>query len=288
MCRLFAQVSPHPASAREHLVDSPFSLLKQSDFDKTKLQAEGWGIAYIGNHSRPKVSKSAGPAFKEAARFKRAASRAKASVIIGHIRAACDPRGIAVDKLISLENSQPYTHGRLIFTHNGMLEIPDEVARNLGPYRKRIKGNSDSLVYFWQFIKFYETTGSVKAAFQACIQENWALWRECRSRYPKKKAPYTSLNAMVTDGRELHVLAHCASPGMHTISSCTPGLPWGVMNFSRRGDRLLVASENLDRKRWTRLSKSEILSAEIRDGRLKVRRTRFKLSQVKRGRFSSS
>jgi hypothetical protein len=31
MCRLFAQVSPKPAGARDLLVDSPFSLLRQSD-----------------------------------------------------------------------------------------------------------------------------------------------------------------------------------------------------------------------------------------------------------------
>jgi glutamine amidotransferase len=276
MCRLFAQISPTPAGASRFLVDSEFSLLNQSNFVKSNLQKDGWGIAHFGNDGKPVVSKSPRPAFEEPAEF-RAAARARSRVVLGHIRAASNPRGIARGRLINLENTQPFTDGRWVFAHNGTLEIPDEVARRLGPLRRHLRSLNDSEVYFWQFIKHLERTGEPAAALRECIREDWDLWRKCRQHYPEKKTPYTSLNALVSDGRRLYAVCHAVRRGRADCAVCTPSQPWSVMSFARRGEKLLIGSENLDRGSWTRLVQPEILSVSLSAGGLKVKRERLEV-----------
>jgi len=277
MCRLFAQISPQPQSAREFLVDSEFSLLRQSNFNKKNLQKDGWGLAFFGNKNRIKVFKSLKPVFKEAERFKRLASENESRVIIGHLRAASNPRGIPLKKLISLDNTQPYTDGRWAFAHNGTLQIPDEVAKHLGPLRKNIKALNDSEVYFWQFIKFQRLYKDPARALRACIQETWGIWEDCKSRYPQKKTPYTSLNALLSDGTRLYAMNHFVSRGMASYGNCNPTQPWSVMSLAQRGSRIIAASENLDQGPWTRLVQPEILSVEIKGRGLAVKRRRFEI-----------
>src|SRR5437879_2589658 len=126
MCRLFAQVAPQTASARDVLADSDFSLLKQSDADPKNPQKDGWGLAWFGPEGKPHVVKSGRPASEERARFIAAAGEARSSVVLGHIRAAS--KGIAIDDA----HAQPFTGEGWVFTHNGTLFIHEEVAAALG------------------------------------------------------------------------------------------------------------------------------------------------------------
>src|SRR3569833_2900837 len=119
MCRLFAQVSTKPESARDLLVDSEFSLLRQADGDPKNPQKEGWG-----------------------------------------------------------------------FIHNGTLAIFKEVAEALGPRRARLKTDSDSEIYFQQFLKHLAVTKDPSRTFETYITENWTLRKDCRSRYPGMATPY--------------------------------------------------------------------------------------------------
>ena len=277
MCRLFAQISPTPASAEDFLVSSEFSLLKQSDFNKKNLQEDGWGIAYFGNKNEPVVSKSSEAIFKEKEKFARAAHAVRAKVVIGHIRAASNPRGIAKDKLINMENSQPYTDGRWIFAHNGTLQIPEEIAENLGALRKNVKSLNDSEVYFWQFIKHYGNTKDPAEALEACIRENWSVWERCKQKHPEKKTPYTSLNVLLSDGSGLYAFCHAVHQGLAGCGVRNPTQPWNIMSWTERQEpgaaqRLIAGSENLDRGLWTRFSQPELLSVEIRSGKLDINR----------------
>lgn len=280
MCRLFASISPKPQNARDLLVDSCFSILRQSNFNKNNLQKDGWGLAYFKGGEHPSIYKSPGPLYEESERFTRFASRTCSRVIIGHIRAASNPRGLPFKRLISMENTQPFTDGRWVFAHNGTLEIPLEVARRLGILRKKLKGFNDSEVYFWQFIKFQRAVKDVAEALKACVRENWEVWKSCRGRYPGKRAPYTSLNAVFTDGRRLYAFNHfldhiAASKGRWEAADralCAAGRPWSVMSFSRRKQRLVIASEDLDRGSWRRMRPPELICAEVRSGRLMVKR----------------
>lgn len=255
MCRLFAQVDPQAASARAFLADSEFSLLRQADADPKNPQKDGWGLAWFGSDGLPMVAKSGRSAPDERERFTTAADKARSSVVLGHIRAAS--KGIGIDE----RHAHPFSDEGWAFIHNGTLFIHREVAAALGPRRARLKTESDSEVYFQQFMKFRSEGASPSAAFEACIVENWRLWESCRSRYPELQSPYSSLNAIASDGNGIHALCHAAARGLAEHGVFHPDQPWSVMSYATRDGRFLLASEGVDGGDWTRLTPPETISA---------------------------
>lgn len=274
MCRLFAQLSVRPSNGSDLLVGSECSLYSQSHH-KGREQKDGWGLGYFSG-GRARIVKSPRAVFKEGPRFKAAAGKAVSRVVIGHLRAASNPRGLAQDSIMGLANTQPFTDGKWVFAHNGTINIPDEVLKSLGPYRRRVKGLNDSEVYFWLFRKHLDRTGSPAAALRACVEELWSLWRGCRARYPRVRAPYTGVNTLVSDGKTLTALCHYTLRGKRLTALCTPGQPWGVMSRSLRDGRLVVASEPMDRGPWMRFGDPEIFEAWVEGGRVRTRSTRFR------------
>lgn len=272
MCRLFAQVAPQAASAREFLADSGYSLLRQADLDPSNPQKDGWGLAWFDAGGAPSVVKSGRPANEERARFTDAADEARSAVVLGHIRAAS--KGIGIDEA----RAHPFSDEGWVFAHNGTLFIHQEVAAALGARRSRLKTDSDSEVYFQQFLKHLAASGDPSAAFEACVSENWRLWEECRARYPELAAPYSSLNAIASNGKGIHALCHAAQRGLAEHGVCHADQPWSVMSFATRGGRFLLASEGVDGGDWTRLSPPETLSAVPSANAVDVRRRRLSLS----------
>ncbi len=270
MCRLFAQVSPKAAGARDLLVDSPLSLLRQSDMAADNPQKDGWGMAWFGADGKPRVVKSARPASGDAQRFTAAADAAYSPVVLGHIRAASNPH-------LDDAHAHPFEDEGWAFIHNGTLTIQKEVAEALGPRRARLRTSSDTEVYFQQFLKHLAVAGDPSRAFEACVAENWALWADCKDRYPDAGAPYTSLNAVAADAAGVHVFCHAARVGLARHGLCHPDQPWSVMSYATRGGRFVVASEGVDGGDWTRLSPPELLSAVVVDGNVKVVRRVAKL-----------
>lgn len=271
MCRLFAQVSPKPAGARDLLVDSPFSLLKQSDMAPDNPQKDGWGMAWFGADGKPRVVKSARPAFEEPERFKAAADAAFAPVVLGHIRAASNPH---VDEA----HAHPFEDEGWAFIHNGTLTIWKEVAESLGPRQARLRSDSDSEAYLQLFLQQLERAKDPSAAFEGCIRAAWDLWPRVKHRYPDAATPYTSLNAVASDGRGIHALCHAARRGLADCGLCHPTQPWSVMSFASRGDRFVVASEGVDGGEWTRMTPPETLSAVSESGNITVARRRLILN----------
>ena len=255
MCRLFAQVAAQSASARDLLVDAEYSLLRQANADTANLQADGWGLAWFEPGGQAVVTKSGLSASAERQRFTAAADTANSKVILGHIRAAS--QGIGIDDA----RAHPFTDEGWVFMHNGTLFLRDEVAAELGPRRARLKTDSDSEVYFQQFLKHLALTKDPSAAFKACIVENWRLWETAEARRPELKAPYSSLNAIASNGRGIHALCHATSKGLATHGVCHTEQPWSVMSYSTRNGRFVLASEGVDRGDWTRLTPPETLSA---------------------------
>lgn len=265
MCRLFAQVSTKPESARDLLVDSEFSLLRQADGDPKNPQKDGWGVAWFGADGSPLVTKSGGSAVVEREAFARAADAARSSVVVGHLRAASNPT-------VNEAYAHPFEDEGWVFIHNGTLTIAEEVAEALGPRRSRLKTGSDSEIYFQQFLKHFAATKDPSRAFEACVAENWTLWQACRSAYPDAATPYTSLNAIAADGRGIHALCHASRRGLAECAVFTPGQPWSIMSFTTRGGRFILSSEGEDGGDWTRLSPPETISAVPMGSRIEVRR----------------
>jgi len=272
MCRLFAQVSTKPESARDLLVDSEFSLLRQADGDPKNPQKDGWGVAWFGADGRPRVTKSGRSAAIEREAFARAADEAKAPVVLGHLRAASNPN-------VNEAYAHPFEDEGWVFIHNGTLTISKEVAAELGPRRARLKTDSDSEIYFQQFLKHLAAEGGEPSrAFEACVAEDWRLWQDCRGRYPDAATPYTALNAIASDGRGIHGLCHASRRGMADCAIFTPGQPWGVMSFTTRGGRFVLSSEGEDGGEWTRLTPPETISAVPSGSRVEVRRRALTLT----------
>lgn len=269
MCRLFAQVSTKPESARDLLVDSEFSLLRQADGDPANPQKDGWGMAWFDAGGRPRVTKSGGSAAVEREAFARAAAAAVSPVVVGHLRAASNPH---VDR----EHAHPFEDEGWVFIHNGTLTIWKEVAAALGPRAGRLKTDSDSEIYFQQFLKHLAKTGDPSLAFEACVAENWRLWESCRGRYPDASTPYTSLNAIASEGRGIHALCHASRRGLAASGVFHPGQPWSVMSFTARGGRFVLSSEGEDGGDWTRLEPPETISAVPTGSRIDVRRRALK------------
>lgn len=268
MCRLFAQIAPHPEGARDLLVDADFSLLHQADGDAKNPQKDGWGMAWFGADGRPRVTKSGGSAAVERERFARAAGEAVSPVVLGHLRAASNPH-------LDDSHAHPFEDEGWVFIHNGTLTIADEVREALGPRKARVKTNSDSEVYFQQFLKHLAACGDPARAFELCVEENWTLWRDCRAKYPDASTPYTALNAIASDGRGLHALCHASRKGLATCGIFHRDQHWGVMSFAVRGDRVVFASEGVDGGEWTRFSPPEIISAVPSGSGVQVRRRAF-------------
>lgn len=265
MCRLYAQVSPKAMGARDLLVDSPLSLLKQSDMAPENPQKDGWGIAWFGADGKPRVVKSARAASSEADRFSAASDAALSPVVLGHIRAASNPH-------IDEAHAHPFEDEGWAFIHNGTLTIWKELAETLGPRQARLKTASDTEVYFQLYLKHLAALQDPSAAFEACVREAWELWPKVKHLHPDASTPYTALNAVASDGRGLHALCHASRKGLAERGICHPDQPWSVMSFAQRHGRFVLASEGVDGGEWTRLQPPETLSATLSGGNISVRR----------------
>jgi predicted glutamine amidotransferase len=266
MCRLFAQIAAEPRGARAFLVDSEFSLLRQADADPKNPQTDGWGLAWFDAAGAPRLVKSGRPAPAERERVVRAAEDAVSRVVVGHIRAAS--KGIPVDDA----HAHPFVDEGWAFAHNGTLTIHREIAAELGARRRRLKTDSDSEVYFQQFLKHLDACGEPARAFELCVEENWRIWDDCRMNYPDASTPYTGLNALAADARGVHALCHAARRGLAACGVCHPDQPWGIMSLAERGDAAFLASEGLDAGAWTRLSPPESVSCVVAGSRVETRR----------------
>ncbi|MBO3803393.1 MAG: class II glutamine amidotransferase [Candidatus Brockarchaeota archaeon] len=260
MCRLFGMISSKASSALTYLADAECSLLQQSRVDNERLQGDGWGIGYYAG-GLPRVVKSEKPVYSEVERYRSAALRARSKVILAHVRKASNPRGLPREKIISVENSQPFYFGRFLFAHNGTINIPDEAAGLLGKYRSLVKGVNDSEIYFWFLVKSLEGGSKVEEALAGFEDALERLWQVCCRDHPTKKRPYVGLNAVFSDGERLYAYCRYSEEDGNSPSLCLRDQPAFQMCY-RPGEPLVVASEKLDRKGgWIPLGSGQLLTA---------------------------
>jgi glutamine amidotransferase len=283
MCRLFGALGSGPLNLESHLVGSKTSLLAQSNAYSERLQEDGWGIGSYPEPGKPALVLSTGAVFDEKDRFAEAVGKASGPAIIGHIRDASNPMNLPRDKLLRIENQQPFTYKNWVFAHNGTLKLPAETLAKLGKYRKMMKGNNDSEVFFWLLMSELDKTGSVKKALAASVKLIMNVWDGApAARKAEAKLPYVSLNFLLTDGKKLYAV--CKYDGYkpkhadNWLIAVEPPRPLLEMCYRTEpdGQGLVVASERTEPEgEWTPLRDGSLLTAALSGGKLKLKLERL-------------
>ncbi|PWH06131.1 class II glutamine amidotransferase [Brachybacterium endophyticum] len=133
MCRLFALHADRPVTARFWLLDAPYSLVHQSQFN-----ADGTGIGWFDDEGAPHVLKRP-VAAHSSARYARIASDLRSQAMIAHVR---NSSGTANE----LANTHPFLMDDIVIAHNGVLRVTDGLrarVRELGAERL-VEGETDS------------------------------------------------------------------------------------------------------------------------------------------------
>jgi len=262
MCRLFGLLSVNDSNARKYLLEDPCSIYAQSKAVPSRLQSDGWGIGFYVDDA-PNVIRSEKPVYTECEKFTSAVQTANSKVVLAHIRRASNPRGLPREKLISIENSQPFSDGRYMFVHNGIITIPDEVAECLGEWKGRLKGINDSEVYFWYIVKEIANGASFPEAIQKFKISLSVLWQS-RNAKCKYDRPYIGLNTLFSDGERLYAYCKYDKKDESEASLCLKDQPAFQMSYLVDPKFLIVASEKTGQEdRWQVLRSGELLTGKI-------------------------
>ncbi len=258
-----------PVNAYKYLVKDPCSLFNQSQANPERLQSDGWGIGFYRN-GEPRIYKSEKPVYSENKRFSSLAEAIRSTILIAHVRHASNPKGLPRQSLIALENTQPFTYKNYVFAHNGIINIPDEVAETLGPWKQKIKGVNDSEVYFWFIVKEMEEGKSLSEAIKCFKDTLNDLWQENFSRHSDKKAPCIGLNLLFSEGERLY--AYCDYDKQETEKSyCYKDQDEFQMCYLHYPRKLIVASEKTNLEdRWRPLESNQLLTGQVRDGKVEI------------------
>ena len=261
---MVAQFSVTPQTADKVLAKSPYSLLRQADYNPRKLQQDGWWVGYYltgnGTASGLRVVKSPKAVYKEKTRYQRLAEKVQSRIIMAHLRAASNPLKLPKSELIGKTHTQPFHARNILFTHNGTLLSPVEVRKNLGKYSQKLKGKNDSEILFWNLYKHYRKSGDILEAFKACEKELTAI-------NPAKS--YRGLNVLWSDGRKLFAFSNYPSKSPALFN---PRQRWGELTYAVSPMQLIVGSEKTaPGKKWKILKSSRALEAWIEGGKIRTR-----------------
>src|SRR4051794_30033132 len=185
MCRLFGMVTgARPARATFWLLDAPDSLSEQSRF-----QPDGTGLGWFDDDGIPWVDK-APIAAREDATFALEARELYSANFLAHIRFASTGG-------LRPENTHPFVQDGRLLAHNGGIEGLDELEAELGEYRSRVAGDTDSERFFALVTKQIDAhAGDVGAGLAAA------------ARWVARTLPLYSLNVIIASGDEQWALRY--------------------------------------------------------------------------------
>jgi predicted glutamine amidotransferase len=277
MCRLLGMLAAHPQTAELWLVRSDRSLLAQSNASPENAQKDGWGIGWFDGHARARIDKGVGGAFApgEKERFVRSAGDARSTLVVGHLRHASNPLNLPHEKLIGLENSQPFGTHTALFAHNGAIPFPHETLPYLGVHEKEVRGVNDSEVLFRLLLRHVEEMGDPLRAYARSVKDLMRVWDSVGRPV---EAPYSGLNVLFAPGPD-QLWAFCVSLGDHGRGLLDESRPYYEMAYHADPHRVVVGSEPFDRVpgSWQPLGSGRFLHAarvgehvEVRTGPIPV------------------
>ena len=268
MCRLFAQLSGADEPADHWLVRSDRSLLAQSNVSSDEVQKDGWGIGWFEDGGRARVEKGTGGAFAEAARFEAVARSARGPLVLGHLRHASNPLNLPRERLIALENSQPFENHTMLFEHNGSIPFPLETKPLLGLHEGKVRGVNDSEVLFWLLVRNTEEVGDPLAGYVHTVED---LVRIKQGLKQPAIPPFSGLNVLFARNPD-ELWAFCLWTGDHGAGLFDKSRRYYEMTYRADPHRLLVGSEPFDGEKgvWRSLASGNYLSARRTAGRIEV------------------
>jgi len=264
-------LSVKASSAGKYLLEDPCSLFVQSNSSPNRLQGDGWGIGYYSKGAT-QIIRSEKPVYDEGETYASAVRNACSRIVLAHVRRASNPRGLPRERMIGVENSQPFGYNGYLFAHNGTITIPDELAETLGDWRKNIKGQNDSEVYFWYIVKQTAGGASFSVAIEKLRETLSELWTKSREKHRDKTRPYIGLNALFTDGEKLYAYCKYDKEDEAARSLCLADQPVFQMCYLLSPSRLIVSSEKTNREdKWRPLESGRLLTGWLEGNKVRAR-----------------
>ncbi len=270
MCRLFGLLTGHHDPAEAWLVRSDRSLLAQSHATPETAQRDGWGIGWFVDGGRAHVEKGVRGAFEasERERFEQTARASLPPLVVGHLRHASNPMGLPPERLIGLENSQPFENHTAMFAHNGSIPFPKDTRPLLGVYEPKLRGVNDSEVLFWLLYRHTAETGDALRGYLRTVEDLVRVWQGLGR---PKVAPFSGLNVLFTPGPD-ELWAFCLWSGDHGPGLLDPHRRYYEMAWRATPHRVLVGSEPFDTEpaTWRSLGPGRYLHASRRGEKVEV------------------
>jgi predicted glutamine amidotransferase len=238
MCRLLGWVTRVPTTLHD--------LLEEQDLrDFTGLSArhcDGWGVARatesaVKVHKRPDAACSS--------RSFGAWARSHASDLgMAHLRRA------TMGLTVGIENTHPFTDGRLAFAHNGSVLSPASLDRLVSPQVARLRrGTTDSERYFLALLTNLQDGATPREALRDTVA---AI---------ERTSPFTSLNCLLMTPDEL--LAVCRYDPDAPLEDEAPD--YYRLRYRITRDAVVVSSSGWGRD-WQDLANGDLLT--VRRGTL--------------------
>jgi len=277
VCRLFGLLTSGDDAAETWLVRADRSLLAQAHATPETAQKDGWGVAWFSPTGRPRVEKGSRGAFEAAERERYlAAARASAPpLVVGHLRHASNPLRLPPERLLGLENSQPFDSHQAIFAHNGAIPFPNETRPFLGVHEPEVRGVNDSEVLFWLLVRHTEETHDPLRGYVHSVEDLVRVWQGLGK---PSVPPFSGLNVLYAPRPE-ELWAFCLWTGDHGAGLLDPSRRYYEMTFHATPHRVVVGSEPFDGERatWASLGSGEYLHAVRENGHVALTHAKIPL-----------
>lgn len=231
MCRIAAYIGP-PITLKQFMLQPSHSLYRQSwdarELTETRISADGFGVVWQKNEQLYNYRNTC-PVWQDS-NLPALAENLNSGLWLGNVRSATPGLGI------STENTQPFAHADLAFTHNGRIQNFSQQARSLirnqlsADIEADIVGNTDSEYLF--------------ALFRQVVQQTGALNRQCAEIFIQCVDDLLHdlealLTCVISDGSQLLAIRH-AIGGLQC-----PSLYYSDSHPDFK-DGMIVASEAFD------------------------------------------
>lgn len=179
MCRLLGMIA-------NVNVDFKFSLSNFSQFAENN--PDGYGIGWY-EKGKPKVMKEPISALKSE-NFIKISHQATSTIFICHVRKATKGNR-------KIENCHPFNYEQWLFAHNGSIDNSENLKELLkDKYKKEIKGETDSEVFFYWILQNIEETQNDIDGIEHSI------------KYIYKNHKFSGLNFILSNGKKLYAFRY--------------------------------------------------------------------------------